>query len=57
MTEAERLRAQAGRCLELAEKTTDRSLAGALTGLAATSFERAVDLERSRIPRKLELVG
>ena len=57
MTEAERLRAQAGRCLELAKKTTDRSLAGALTGLAATSLERAVDLERSRIPRKLEPVG
>ena len=57
MTEAERMRAQAERCLELAHKTTDKNLAGTLTSLAAKSLERAVDLERRHLPRKLELVG
>jgi hypothetical protein len=55
MTEAERMRGQAQRCLELANKTTDKGLAGTLTCLAAKSLERAVDLERRRCP-KLELV-
>jgi hypothetical protein len=51
MTEAQRLRAQAERCLELAHKTTDENLADTLTGLAANSLERATDLER-RAPSK-----
>jgi hypothetical protein len=54
MTEAERMRAQAERCLELASKMTDKNVAGTLASLAARSLERAVDLERR--PRKLQLV-
>jgi hypothetical protein len=56
MTEAERMRAQAARCLELANKATDKNVAGTLASLAAKSLERAVDLER-RMPRRQELVG
>ena len=45
MTEAERLRAQAQRCLHLANETRDKTIADALMGLAAKSLERAADLE------------
>jgi hypothetical protein len=46
VTEAERLRAQADRCTQLAEKATDKSIVGTLLGLAAKSLGQASDLER-----------
>jgi hypothetical protein len=56
MTEAERLRAQAQRCLHLALEIRNESIADALTGLAAKSLERAADLEPGT-PRKLQAAG
>ena len=56
MTEAERLRAQAHRCLHLALEIRNESIADALTGLAAKSLERAADLEQGT-PRKLQAAG
>jgi hypothetical protein len=56
MTEAARLRTQAERCLQLAQKTPDKAIADALSRLAVTSLERATDLER-RTPRTLEPTG
>ena len=52
MTEAERLRAQADRCTQLAKQIRDRAIAGALIGLAASSFEKATELERAAIQRR-----
>lgn len=52
MTEAERLRAQADRCTQLAKQIRDRAVAGALIGLAASSFEKATELERAAIQRR-----
>ena len=49
MTEAERLRAQAERCMRLAQIANDKTIADALRGLAAKSLECAADLERSPI--------
>lgn len=46
MTEAERLRAQAERCTQLAQEAKDQNTADALTGLAAKSIEQASELER-----------
>jgi hypothetical protein len=46
MTEAERLRAQAERCAQLAGEATDKSVMVALLGLAAKSLKQASDLER-----------
>jgi hypothetical protein len=46
MTEAERLREQAERCLRLAKATTDRELAENLTTLAAEYLDSAQTLER-----------
>lgn len=57
MTEAERLRAQAQRCLHLANETRDKAIADALMGLAAKSLERAADLEERRKPQKLQERG
>ena len=57
MTEAERLRAQAQRCLHLANETRDKAIADALMGLAAKSLERAADLEERRKPQKLQEEG
>ena len=52
MTEAERLRAQADRCIHLAKQTADRAIAGVLIGLAAKSSEQASDLERAAVQRR-----
>ena len=52
MTEAERLRAQAERCMHLAQIASDKAIADALIGLAAKSLECATDLERSPIERQ-----
>ena len=52
MTEAERLRAQADRCMQLAKQTRDRAIAGVLIGLAAKSYEQASELERAAIQRR-----
>jgi len=46
MTEAQRLRAQAERCTQLAQETEDKGIADALISLAAKSLEQANDLER-----------
>jgi hypothetical protein len=46
MTEAERLRAQAERCTQLAQEAKDQNTARALIGLAAKSIEQASELER-----------
>jgi hypothetical protein len=46
MTEAERLRAQAERCTQLAQAADDRSVADSLMQLAAKSLEQASELER-----------
>lgn len=45
MTEAERLRAQAERCTQLAREATDQSVIATLLGLAAKSLEQASELE------------
>jgi len=52
MTEAERLRAQADRCIHLAKQIPDHTIAGVLIGLAAKSSEQANDLERAAIQRR-----
>jgi hypothetical protein len=44
MTEAERLRAQAERCTQLAKEATDKSVTDALLGLAAKNLEQAYEL-------------
>jgi hypothetical protein len=46
MTESERLRAQAERCLRLARSITDQTVAQSLIDLAARSLEEAEHLER-----------
>ena len=46
MNEVERLRAQATRCTQLAQESTDKVVIDALLGLAAKSLEQASDLER-----------
>jgi hypothetical protein len=48
MTEAERSRAQAARCTQLAHQTTDHAIANALTGSAAKNFEQASG-QRARV--------
>jgi len=45
-TEAERLRAQARRCEQLAREAKDESIANALMSLATKSLEQASNLER-----------
>ena len=45
MTQAERLRAQAERCTQLAREATDQSVIATLLGLAAKSLEQASELE------------
>ena len=57
MTEAERLRAQADRCTQLAKQIRDRAVADALIGLAASSFEKATELERAAVQRRQEPHG
>jgi hypothetical protein len=52
MTEAERLRAQADRCTQLARQTANQAIAGALRGLAVKSCEQANELERLAIERR-----
>ena len=52
MTEAERLRAQADRCMQLAKQTRDQAIAGVLLGLAASSFEKATELESAAIQKQ-----
>jgi hypothetical protein len=52
MTEAERLRAQADRCMQLAKQTKDQAIAGVLLGLAASSFEKATELENAAIQKR-----
>jgi hypothetical protein len=52
MTEAERLRAQADRCMQLAKQTKDQAIAGVLLGLAASSFEKATGLESAAIQKR-----
>jgi len=56
MTPAERLRAQAERCLQLAQQARDQSIADTLTSLAAKSLERVTELER-RTPTEKERTG
>jgi hypothetical protein len=46
MTESERLRAQAARCLRLARQTTDETIAKRLLDLAADSQEQAEKIDR-----------
>lgn len=52
MTEAERLRAQAGRCLELARRVSDEASAEVLTRLATKNYAEADNLERYVSRRK-----
>jgi|HubBroStandDraft_2_1064218.scaffolds.fasta_scaffold2162261_1 hypothetical protein len=52
MTEAERLRAQAARCTELANTKTDKAIVDTLLKLAAKSLEQASDLERAAEQRR-----
>lgn len=52
MTEADRLRAQADRCTQLAHQITDHAVADALTGLAAKSLEQACELDRLTFRRR-----
>jgi len=52
MTEAERLRAQAERCTQLAQEATDKGVADALLDLAAKSLEQASELERQAAQRR-----
>jgi hypothetical protein len=56
MTEAERLRAQAERCTQLAQEAKDRNIADALLGLATKSIEQASELERlSAVARRQQI--
>jgi hypothetical protein len=57
MTEAERLRAQASRCLQLAADITDNITAATLRGLATKSLEQAKTLEREQAGRAYEPSG
>ena len=52
MTEAERLRAQAGRCTQLAQEAQDQSTVDTLMALAAKSIEQASELERLAAERR-----
>jgi len=52
MNEAERLRAQAARCTQLAQEATDKIVVDALLGLAAKSLEQASDLEHQAAQRR-----
>jgi len=51
MTEAERLRAQAGRCIQLAGEATDKTVVDSLLGLATRNLEQASELEQQAIQR------
>jgi hypothetical protein len=46
--EADRLRPQAERCLQLARETTDEGLAETLKALANESLAKAMDIEQRR---------
>jgi hypothetical protein len=50
--EAERLRAQAARCRQLAVEATNRHIADTLIGLASKSLEKAADLEQRAFDRQ-----
>lgn len=52
MTEAERLRAHAEHCIRMAKQTKDQAIAGVLLSLAATSFEKATELESAAIQKR-----
>jgi hypothetical protein len=52
MNEVERLRAQATRCTQLAQESTDKVVIDALLGLAAKCLEQASDLERQAFQRE-----
>jgi hypothetical protein len=53
MTEAERLRAQAERCTQLAREATDQDIITTLLGLAAKSLEQANELETLAAKRRV----
>jgi hypothetical protein len=57
MTEAERLREQAERCLRLARSTSDRVDADRLTALAAEYLDSAQILERLAAARSVPPVS
>jgi len=52
LAEAERLRAQGARCRQLAAEAPSRHIADTLIGLAATSLEKAADLEQRAFNRQ-----
>ena len=52
MTEAERLRAQAKRCTQLAQEAKDKATADVLIRLAAKSLKQASDLERRTVDQR-----
>ena len=52
MSEAERLRAQAGRCAQLAREAKNKDVADALVKLANKSLDQAANLERESIKRR-----
>ena len=55
LAEAERLRAQAARCRQLAVENKSSRIADVLIGLAATSLEKAADLEQRAFERQQKL--